>query len=225
MDDRSTKARIRDSALQQFTELGFKGATVRGIAKEAGVSPGAVQRHFPTKEDLREACDAYVEAAIRQIAEQKQRGDLPDSVGFASMVQTMQPLIGYVHMALTSGSTEAERWFDTLIDLYQEMLTSEEVGVDLPAGADIRAIAVAFGAAQLGVIVFFEQVLRALGAERSDDPAAIIRLSRAQLFMATERYINEQYEAIGRAALDSYAHVYGTATPASPEPAKEDVND
>ncbi len=43
-----------------FAENGFHGATVRGIAASAGVSPALVLHHFGSKEGLRTACDERV---------------------------------------------------------------------------------------------------------------------------------------------------------------------
>lgn len=40
------------SALRQFGRLGYDGATNRMIAAEAGLTNGALYRHFPTKSDL-----------------------------------------------------------------------------------------------------------------------------------------------------------------------------
>ncbi|MFT3659984.1 MAG: TetR family transcriptional regulator [Gordonia sp. (in: high G+C Gram-positive bacteria)] len=67
-DDRSTRARIRDEAIRVFATQGF-GATVRGIAEAAGVSPGLVIHHFGSKAALREECDG---AVLRAIADDKQ---------------------------------------------------------------------------------------------------------------------------------------------------------
>ncbi|MDO6798160.1 TetR/AcrR family transcriptional regulator [Shimia thalassica] len=47
-----TKARILDAAERLFAERGFEGASVRDIAKEAGVQVGLVTHHAGPKEDL-----------------------------------------------------------------------------------------------------------------------------------------------------------------------------
>lgn len=53
-EDLTARARIRDAALKHFTESGFAKATIRDIARTAGVSPGLVRHHFGSKEGLRE---------------------------------------------------------------------------------------------------------------------------------------------------------------------------
>lgn len=48
----STRQLLLDAATKSFTKLGFHGATVATIAREAGVSTGALYAHFPSKDDL-----------------------------------------------------------------------------------------------------------------------------------------------------------------------------
>ena len=55
-------ARIRNAALECFARDGVKASSVRAIARAAGVSPGLVQHHFPTKQALRDAVNAHVVA-------------------------------------------------------------------------------------------------------------------------------------------------------------------
>ena len=59
-EDLTTRARIRDAAVDLFARDGFAHVTVRRIATEAGVSPALVIHHFGSKEGLRAACDAHV---------------------------------------------------------------------------------------------------------------------------------------------------------------------
>ncbi|WIX97982.1 TetR/AcrR family transcriptional regulator [Amycolatopsis mongoliensis] len=49
---RTTRRRLIEAALDGFGERGWHGVTVAGIAERAGVSRGAAQHHFPTREDL-----------------------------------------------------------------------------------------------------------------------------------------------------------------------------
>jgi AcrR family transcriptional regulator len=59
---RATRARLLESAVTCLAELGWSGASVSVIAEQAGVSRGATQHHFPTREDL-------FTAAIEHMAE------------------------------------------------------------------------------------------------------------------------------------------------------------
>ena len=49
---RVTRARLLESAVSCLAELGWNGATVAVVAEHAGVSRGATQHYFPTREDL-----------------------------------------------------------------------------------------------------------------------------------------------------------------------------
>ncbi|NYH50984.1 MULTISPECIES: TetR/AcrR family transcriptional regulator [Nocardiopsis] len=49
---RATRARLLEAAVACLAEHGAAGATVGAVARRAGVSRGAAQHHFPTREDL-----------------------------------------------------------------------------------------------------------------------------------------------------------------------------
>jgi AcrR family transcriptional regulator len=61
---RATKAKLLDAAVSSLAEHGWSATTVAVVAQRAGVSRGAVQYHFPTREDL-------VLAAVEQMAHQR----------------------------------------------------------------------------------------------------------------------------------------------------------
>jgi AcrR family transcriptional regulator len=48
----ATRSRLLESAVTCLAELGWSGATVSVVAARAGVSRGATQHYFPTREDL-----------------------------------------------------------------------------------------------------------------------------------------------------------------------------
>ena len=50
--DRETKARLLESARQEFIEKGYMKASLRNICKNAGVTTGALYFFFDSKEDL-----------------------------------------------------------------------------------------------------------------------------------------------------------------------------
>ncbi|MFO8060944.1 MAG: TetR/AcrR family transcriptional regulator [Bacillota bacterium] len=51
-----TRGRIIAAATSRFADQGFRGATIAGIARAAGLSEGAIYRHFHSKEDLLMQC-------------------------------------------------------------------------------------------------------------------------------------------------------------------------
>ncbi|MEE1755740.1 TetR/AcrR family transcriptional regulator [Streptomyces sp. SP18CS02] len=57
---RATRQRLLESAVACLAERGWAGSTVTVVAEHAGVSRGAAQHHFPTREDLFTAAVEYV---------------------------------------------------------------------------------------------------------------------------------------------------------------------
>lgn len=59
---RATRRRLLEAAVECLAELGWNGSTVSVVAERAGVSRGAAQHHFPTREDLFTAAVEHVTA-------------------------------------------------------------------------------------------------------------------------------------------------------------------
>ncbi|MFI2368317.1 TetR/AcrR family transcriptional regulator [Streptomyces sp. NPDC018833] len=57
---RATRQRLLEAAVACLAEVGWAGSTVSVVAERAGVSRGAAQHHFPTREDLFTAAVEYV---------------------------------------------------------------------------------------------------------------------------------------------------------------------
>ncbi|QNE75732.1 TetR family transcriptional regulator [Streptomyces finlayi] len=68
---RATRLRLLEAAVACLAEHGWAGSTVSVVAERAGVSRGAAQHHFPTREDLFTAAVEYVaeerSAALRTL--------------------------------------------------------------------------------------------------------------------------------------------------------------
>lgn len=67
---RATRARLLESAITCLAELGWSASTVAVVAEHAGVSRGAAQHHFPTREVL---FTAALEHVTRERGEQMRR--------------------------------------------------------------------------------------------------------------------------------------------------------
>jgi AcrR family transcriptional regulator len=67
---RATRARLLESAITCLAELGWAASTVAVVAEHAGVSRGAAQHHFPTREAL---FMAALEHVTRERGEQMRR--------------------------------------------------------------------------------------------------------------------------------------------------------
>ncbi|MEO6887328.1 MAG: TetR/AcrR family transcriptional regulator [Jatrophihabitantaceae bacterium] len=86
---RATQSRLLDAAIVCLAELGYPASTVAVVAERAGVSRGAAQHHFPTREAL---FTAALEQVTRERAEQMTRelaelpGGKPDTGRIVELV-------------------------------------------------------------------------------------------------------------------------------------------
>ncbi|MFJ1655705.1 TetR/AcrR family transcriptional regulator [Streptomyces sp. NPDC088337] len=76
---RATRQRLLQAAVACLAEHGWAGSTVSVVAERAGVSRGAAQHHFPTREDLFTAAVEYVaeerSTALRDLFPEGAAGD------------------------------------------------------------------------------------------------------------------------------------------------------
>lgn len=159
-DDLTARARIRDAALAIFAELGEKGATMRGIAERAGVSPALVQHHFGTKARLRSACDEFVlEYFRREVAAGLDDGQIAEPGYAADVYRSAPPVLRYLTRALVDESPGAGDVFDHLVTLSEPYLNGQGGESD---PHDRAAVLVAM---RLGMIVLHTHLSRNLGAE------------------------------------------------------------
>jgi AcrR family transcriptional regulator len=77
---RATRARLLESAIGCLAELGWGRATVSVIAERAGVSRGATQHYFPTREDLFTAALEHM-AEVRLAEIKREAARLPAGSG------------------------------------------------------------------------------------------------------------------------------------------------
>jgi AcrR family transcriptional regulator len=160
-EDLTGRARIRDAALEEFAAKGVRGATVRGIAARAGVSPALVQHHFGTKDGLRRACDEHVLGYIRREADATRRDDALSDPSYLTEIFRTAPLVQrYLARSLVDGSPDASGLFDELVALTEQNLADPPDA--LGTGYD-RALVLT--AMRLGVIVLHEHVSRGLGGD------------------------------------------------------------
>jgi TetR/AcrR family transcriptional regulator len=78
VEESERRAQILDAAFEEFSEKGYKGATIKGIARAAGLqSPALIYWYFPDKDALfREVLGARV-PVLRAVAEPDGLMDLP----------------------------------------------------------------------------------------------------------------------------------------------------
>lgn len=77
---RATRRRLLEAAVRCLAERGWTGTTVAVVAESAGVSRGAAQHHFPTREDLVTASVSHMtEVRVEEIRQQV--AELPQGPG------------------------------------------------------------------------------------------------------------------------------------------------
>ena len=86
---RTTRRRLIEAALDCFGERGWSGVTVAVIAERAGVSRGAAQHHFPTREDL-------VAAAVELLGEVQIAEMRAQAAGLPSGSSRFERVVGMV---------------------------------------------------------------------------------------------------------------------------------
>jgi AcrR family transcriptional regulator len=85
---RATRKRLLEAAIECLASLGWNGSTVAVVAERAGVSRGAAQHHFPTREELVTAAVEYV-ADERLTRLRSHVADLPTGPGRTQAVIDM----------------------------------------------------------------------------------------------------------------------------------------
>lgn len=131
---RATRRRLLDAAVDCLADVGWTGSTVSVVAERAGVSRGAAQHHFPTREDLfTAAIDHVTDERLSQL-----RADLP----------TLPP--GYdrtEHVVLTIGEMYAGKLFRAALQLWvaaasDEPLRTQVVPLEARVGREAHRLTV-----------------------------------------------------------------------------------
>jgi len=164
--DLTTRARIRDAALERFPREGFAATTIRAIAEDAGVSPGLVVHHFGSKDGLREECDRHVVAKFRETKlAALEDGNLGNPAFAAGSYHLAQPLLRYFSWALVRGHSAAGELFDEIL---REGLEVTRVAVEkgvVKGSDDLKTRTTLQMAMMLGMTVFHAHVERNTGID------------------------------------------------------------
>jgi TetR/AcrR family transcriptional regulator, regulator of cefoperazone and chloramphenicol sensitivity len=197
-EDLTARARIRDAALHLFAERGIGPATIRDIAKAAGVSSGLVRHHFGSKEALRDACDAYALDTMNRLREQMfDEGRLTDSTFMASIHPVAILLQGYLVRSMMDGSDAAMSMFEHMVQIGEKWLADE--GIE---SRDVRAYAVVLVAMKLSAYVMRDQISAALGVDVRT-PAGSARMNRGFVEAFTNPLVTPEQAAQIHAAIDA----------------------
>ena len=159
--DLTARARIREAALRHFAEEGYERATVRAIARSAGVSPGLLRHHYGSKEELRRACDEYVFESLHRVNEQL----LADPAAGAGTRAVTKRFGRYVARSLADGSASAGPIFDEMVAMTEQWLSRADARRPDPPSTDRRTRAAVATAMATGIPLLHDHVSRAIGAD------------------------------------------------------------
>jgi AcrR family transcriptional regulator len=164
-DDRTTRARIRDAAIETYARLGVQATTARKVAAAAGVSPGLVIHHFGSMDGLRAACDEHVAAHIRQMKSEAIGAGLGLDLTAAWRDSDFGHLGAYLARVLVDDSPAVNRLVDDLIDdAVAYMTLGIENGMVRPI-EDLRRVTTVVLLWSLGGLVLHEHMQRLLGVD------------------------------------------------------------
>ena len=168
-EDLTGRARVRNAALAEFAEQGFRGSSMRSVAARAGVSPGLVQHHFRTKQALREACDEYVVGYVGRAAlEGVAAGRLGEPDFLAALLAESAVVGGYLARSLSEGTAASGRLFDDLVTVTEDYLAKLPEPVEpTRSGVPMRDRAVVLTAMRLSTLVLSPHLARGMGLEDS----------------------------------------------------------
>jgi TetR/AcrR family transcriptional regulator, regulator of cefoperazone and chloramphenicol sensitivity len=160
-EDLTARARIREAALDHFAEQGYERATIRAIAKTAGVSPGLLRHHFGSNNALRVACDEYTFEMLHRVNAQL----LEDPGASAAAQQTSKRFGRYVARSLADGSPTAGPIFDEMVSMTEQWLARSDATRPEPPSVERRIRAALVTAMKVGIPLLQEHVSRALGMD------------------------------------------------------------
>lgn len=197
-EDLTARARIRDAALRLFAERGVDGATIRDIARAAGVSGGLVRHHFGSKEDLRQACDSHALDHIMRIKEQALlEGQLANLAFMSAAHPTILLIYRYFARSMVDGSPAAASMFEEMVDLAEQWLARHNPGLT----TDPRGYAGVLIAMETGMLAMQAQLSRALGVDVLS-PAGHLRMSRAKVDFYSQPLLSPEQAAEAHATID-----------------------
>lgn len=186
-DDR--RRQIADAVCALISRRGLEGVSLREVAGEAGVSMGAVQRCFSTKEDMLVFAQEHVNRRISERAQARIGGSASPVTMLAETLTAMlaadDPVEARVWMAFTAQSAvdpalaEVQRGhYAGLAELLAVLLRAAQGAGEVRAGVDVPAEAETLIALADGLTV---QIL--LGRRTAESARAMLheRLDRLRV--------------------------------------------
>jgi AcrR family transcriptional regulator len=194
--DLAPRARIREAALRLYAEHGLQATSIRMVAEEAGMSPGAVMHHFKSKDELAEAVQHAVIAKIRQVVADVGHGAPPPIAtrarrqAFDQLVTENPAVAGYLRRVILDGGPAGVALFNEGFELVRsemQALVEAQTARPLP---DPDVGLVLYRAVHLAHIIFGPLIEQTLGLSLSD-PAVVERFRDAAVDLLTRPVFGE----------------------------------
>lgn len=184
-DDITARARIRDTAIAAFARDGYDAASLRAIAREAGVSPALIVHHFGDKNALRSECDDYVVGVF--IDEEHDLIVAPTRDRIRTALNDLErygPYIDYLARMLVDGSAASDRLFDSFLSNTRAVLAEQRDAGMLEPMSDPEMTTLLLTLIGLGPVVMRAQIARTLGMDQLS-PAGLLRTTLPTLELLT----------------------------------------
>lgn len=203
-DDFTARARIRDTAIVAFARDGFDGASLRTVAREAGVSAALIVHHFGDKQSLRVACDDFVVGVFTD--EKHDLIDAPTTERIRAALNDLDrfgPHIDYLARMLTDGSPAADHLFDTMLAATGATLDEQREAGLLESMSDPAMTTLLITLLGLGNVMLRGQVARVLGEDQLNS-AVLLRATLPTMELLTHGiYATDALLEGARAAVES----------------------
>lgn len=179
--DITVYARVRQAALELFADRGIDATPIRDIATQADVSPGAVQHHFGTKDQLRKVVGEHVLQLTTAAFEELDFDSAPTALEqqTTAFIRDNEIEVRYIARGVADGDEYAIAVFDHFCALVRRAWEHLRKGGQLAADVDIDWATLHYVLLILGTALMRNGVDRLLGSPLQDS-AEIERWTQAR---------------------------------------------
>ena len=191
--DLTTRARIRNAAIELIGVHGFERASMRMIAQAAGVSPALVIHHFGDKNGLRAACNAHV-SAMFTVEHEGADGASPTIESIQAALNDLDaygPALNYLaQMLADDDSSSADELFDGILNGTLHAIEDQEQAGLVHPQSDPEGSALLLTLIGLAPLVLSRHFARSLGAEELT-PEVVTRITIPLLELFTHGFYTD----------------------------------